>query len=457
MSAITYRLAPEATFPLPLLDVLQGYLRLLAPPLSIPPENIIVAGDSAGGGLSLALCMYLRDNNYQMPAGLVLMSPWVDLTMSCGSWDDNGDMDVIPLPEADDHLNPVGCYLGPKGIAAYLTHPYASPLFGDLAGLPPMLIQSGDAEVLRDENTLLAHKATLAGVSVTHELYEDMVHVFQMFTWLPATHAAINSIGRWVRQTLPRIEWEQRQMAEMEAAAEEMDDWYGEHNGPLDEPISTVEGMLAPPPSTSVLGLEPVTETPFRGHAPHIDVDATTQTPTATLPSSGSQRTLRPDQASIPRTYSGLDHVQHYDRDAFLQSPRPPMRRANTTGHRTADSSPVATTAALPVSPRNTFRRRRTTANLQMHMSSPVSPAGTTYANSNPVSPTPSVRRRFRAPTVGSHPTTPSTRSRSHSHTDIFELVEGYVEDGAANATVVYTPGGEIRSVGVLGESDDEE
>lgn len=103
-----------------------------------------------------------------------------------------------------DHLNPVGCYLGPQGLTSYLTHPYASPLFGDLHGLPPMLIQSGDAEVLRDEITLLAHKATLAGVNVTHELYEDMVHVFQMLTFLPAAKAAINSVGRWVRVTLPR-------------------------------------------------------------------------------------------------------------------------------------------------------------------------------------------------------------------------------------------------------------
>lgn len=101
VSAITYRLAPENVFPLPLHDVLHGYLRLLAPPLSIAPENIIIAGDSAGGGLSLALCMYLRDEGYKMPAGLVLMSPWVDLTMSCGSWDDNADSDVVPRPDAD--------------------------------------------------------------------------------------------------------------------------------------------------------------------------------------------------------------------------------------------------------------------------------------------------------------------------------------------------------------------
>jgi acetyl esterase/lipase len=99
--AITYRLAPEHAFPLPLHDVLHGYLRLLAPPLRIPPENIVIMGDSAGGGLGLALCMYLRDEGYRMPAGLVLMSPWVDLTMSCGSWDENAETDVVPRPETD--------------------------------------------------------------------------------------------------------------------------------------------------------------------------------------------------------------------------------------------------------------------------------------------------------------------------------------------------------------------
>jgi acetyl esterase/lipase len=449
--AITYRLAPEATFPLPLLDVLQGYLRLLAPPLSIPPENIIVIGDSAGGGLSLAMCMYLRDNGYQLPSGLVLMSPWVDLTMSCGSWDDNGDMDVIPLPEADDHLNPVGCYLGPKGIATYLTHPYASPLFGDLAGLPPMLIQSGDAEVLRDENTLLAHKATLAGVSVTHELYEDMVHVFQMFTWLPATHAAINSIGRWVRQTLPRIEWEQRQMAEMEAAAAEEDQWYGEHNRLEDE--DTTPTATGSPALPSVLGLERVPTTP-RVHAPHIDLDSLP--PVSTFlqpPSTEDESPFRPELVHAQLADAELADDDH-EYDPVLHLSRPSMRRANTMGHRTVESSPSAQTATLG-SPRAAFRRRRTTVNLQMHMSSPVSPTGGTSRAVSPVSPTPSVRRRFRAPTIGSHPTTPSARSRSHSHTDIFQLVEGYVEDGAANATVVYTPGGEIRSVGVLGNESD--
>jgi acetyl esterase/lipase len=98
--------------------------------------------------------------------------------MSCDSWDSNAEFDLVPIPQSGDHLNPILCLLGPEGLTnQYLTHPYASPLFGQMHGLPPLLIQTGDAEVLRDEAMLLAHKATLAGVKVRHEIYEDQVNV----------------------------------------------------------------------------------------------------------------------------------------------------------------------------------------------------------------------------------------------------------------------------------------
>lgn len=98
--------------------------------------------------------------------------------MSCDSWDSNAEFDLVPIPQSGDHLNPILCLLGPSGLSnQYLTHPYASPLFGQMHGLPPLLIQSGDAEVLRDEAMLLAHKATLAGVKVRHEIYEDQASI----------------------------------------------------------------------------------------------------------------------------------------------------------------------------------------------------------------------------------------------------------------------------------------
>lgn len=97
-----------------------------------------------------------------------------DLTLSCESWDTNAGYDIIPTPGPNAHLHPVVMYLG-DGLEQYITHPYASPLFGKFYGLPPMLIQCGDAEVLHDEIVLLSHKASLAGVQVQLETYEDAV------------------------------------------------------------------------------------------------------------------------------------------------------------------------------------------------------------------------------------------------------------------------------------------
>ncbi|KAB5593209.1 hypothetical protein CTheo_3372 [Ceratobasidium theobromae] len=198
--AVNYRLAPETRFPGALHDAIHAYRRL-TDELHVPPSRILIVGDSAGGGLTLALLMYLRDEGYELPSGAILFSPWVDLTMSCDSWDSNAEFDVVPRPDADDPLNPVACYLGwGENMKKYVTHPYASPLFGDFKGLPPLLVQSGDSEVLRDEITLLAHKATLAGVDVRHELFEDAVHVFQMFPFLPATRRAFQNVRSFVKE-----------------------------------------------------------------------------------------------------------------------------------------------------------------------------------------------------------------------------------------------------------------
>ncbi|GAK67628.1 putative lipase/esterase from carbohydrate esterase family CE10 [Moesziomyces antarcticus] len=199
---INYRLAPETKFPGALHDCVASYFRL-TDDLGIPPSNIVLGADSAGGGLALALMYYLRDNDYPLPSGAMLFSPWVDLTMSCDSWDTNAEFDYLPMPKSGDHMNPVWAYLG-DNIDKYLTHPYVSPLFGDMHGLPPLLIQCGDAEVLRDEVTLLAHKASLSGVAVRHELYEDCVHVFQAFLFLDASRKALQSARHFVRTALDK-------------------------------------------------------------------------------------------------------------------------------------------------------------------------------------------------------------------------------------------------------------
>ncbi|KAG9043262.1 hypothetical protein FS837_009828 [Tulasnella sp. UAMH 9824] len=213
--ALNYRLAPETPFPGALQDAVLAYLHLVKE-LQVPPSHIIIAGDSAGGGLTLATLLYLRDNNFPLPCGAILMSPWVDLTLSTRSWETNAQHDVLSLPEPGDHLDPVRCYLGEQGLKSGLaTHPYVSPLFakydvnekeGRTRLLPPLLIQCGGAEVLRDECTLLAHKAAKGGVPVMFEYYEDAVHVFQTFTWLQPAGKAYERCGVFVKHTIPAYE-----------------------------------------------------------------------------------------------------------------------------------------------------------------------------------------------------------------------------------------------------------
>jgi acetyl esterase/lipase len=115
--------------------------------LKIPPQNVIIAGDSAGDGFAIPLLMYLRDSGFPMPGGAIQMSPWVDLTMSCASWDSNTEFDICPVTSAGDHLNPVYCYLGSEGMKkGMVIDPFASPPFRRFEGLPPMLIQCGEVK-----------------------------------------------------------------------------------------------------------------------------------------------------------------------------------------------------------------------------------------------------------------------------------------------------------------------
>ncbi|MCO5577657.1 hypothetical protein L7F22_031488 [Adiantum nelumboides] len=121
---INYRLAPDCKFPGQLHDCVSSYFRLVDD-LGIPPSNIVLGADSAGGGLALATMYYLRDNGYELPSGAILFSPWVDLTLSCDSWVTNSAYDYLIMPSSEDHMNPVYALLG-ENVDKYLTHPYAS-------------------------------------------------------------------------------------------------------------------------------------------------------------------------------------------------------------------------------------------------------------------------------------------------------------------------------------------
>ncbi|KAG8927001.1 hypothetical protein FRC01_008114 [Tulasnella sp. 417] len=210
--ALNYRLAPETRFPGALQDSVLAYLNLIKE-LQAPPSHIIIAGDSAGGGPTLATLLYLRDSNLPLPGGAILMSPWVDLTLSMRSWETNARYDVCPMPQPGVQLDPVRCYLGEQALRnGLVTHPYVSPLFAKYDVnereesnrlLPPLLIQCGGAEVLRDECTLLAHKAAKGGARVMFEYYEDAVHVFQTLTWLQPAGKAYERCGIFVKHTIP--------------------------------------------------------------------------------------------------------------------------------------------------------------------------------------------------------------------------------------------------------------
>ena len=192
---IDYRLAPEHPFPAALDDALAAYRWLLGKGFS--PDHIAIGGDSAGGGLTLATALSLRDNGKKMPAALFLLSPWTDLTFSGESIRSRADRD--PLLQFNDDNSLVKAYA--NGFP--LDHPYISPLFADLHGLPPTFIQVGTEEILYDDSTRLEHKGRLSGVDISIETWPGMWHVFQIFApYVPESQQAIEKIGEFIRVRL---------------------------------------------------------------------------------------------------------------------------------------------------------------------------------------------------------------------------------------------------------------
>lgn len=188
--AIDYRLAPEHPYPAALEDLVRVYRWLLQE--GYDPARIFIAGDSAGGGLTVAGLIHLRDSGDRLPAGGICISPWVDLTLSGQSVRDNARLDPI---------------LDPASLAMYAEYyrgsrerssPQISPLFADLRGLPPLLIQVGANEILLDDAVRLVERARQAGVDSTLEAWDGLFHVFHLFAFLPETRQAVDSIARFV-------------------------------------------------------------------------------------------------------------------------------------------------------------------------------------------------------------------------------------------------------------------
>ena len=187
-----YRLAPECPYPAAVDDAVAAYRWLLGK--AIAPARIVIAGDSAGGGLTVATLLALRDAGVPLPAAGVCISPWVDLTCGGASYTTRAAVDPIVTREGVGAM--ATAYLAGKDPKT----PVASPLFADLHGLPPLLIQVGDAEVLLDDAVLLAERARKAGVDATLDVWDAMIHVWHwFFPMLDEGQAAIDRIGEFVR------------------------------------------------------------------------------------------------------------------------------------------------------------------------------------------------------------------------------------------------------------------
>lgn len=196
--SVEYGLAPERVFPAALDDALAAYRGLLAE--GRDARTLAVGGDSAGGGIAMAMLVSLRDAGEPLPACAFTMSAWADLTCTGDSYLGNADIDPLVTPE-----------MGLENAAGYLgghdpRDPLASPVFADLTGFPPLLLQVGTDEMLLDDSVRLAGNARRDGVDVELQVADGMMHVYQLLTWLvPEAQGAIDEIGAFVsRHVAPR-------------------------------------------------------------------------------------------------------------------------------------------------------------------------------------------------------------------------------------------------------------
>lgn len=193
---VDYRLAPEHPYPAALEDALSAYQWLRSE--GVAPERLVVAGDSAGAGLATALMLRLKTERLRLPQAAVLMSPWADLTMAGASVSDNAAVDAMLSPEALDKF--ANLYLGD-------TDPrtdYASPVYADLSGLPPVYVMVGSTEVLLSDAQSLVENINQAGGSAELTIWPKMPHVFPIFGGLiPEAKPAIQDMAAFIHTHVP--------------------------------------------------------------------------------------------------------------------------------------------------------------------------------------------------------------------------------------------------------------
>ncbi len=191
--SLDYRLAPEHPHPAAVEDSVAAYEWLLD--RGIAPDRLAVAGDSAGGGLTFATLLKLRDGGTALPACAVGISPWTDMQGTGESMQRLADVDPMVTPVG---LSRMAAWFIGEGDPR---DPYASPLYGDLQDLPPLLVHVGEVETLLDDSVRFADRARAAGVDVTLEVFPEMIHVFHAFCGLvPESDAACDAVAAFMRK-----------------------------------------------------------------------------------------------------------------------------------------------------------------------------------------------------------------------------------------------------------------
>jgi len=308
----------------------------------------------------------------------------------------------------------------------YLTHPYVSPLFGEFKGLPPLLIQAGEAEVLRDEITLLAHKASLAGVEVRHELYEDAIHVFHSYPFLSASHRAFMCCRDFTRNMLPRVQCRSPRLLDGTAEAVLENEIDNEKARVVrGDGVETASGMQEVKGALKHRGFEESTtdsESDSEDEDECQDQDQDTRASHEAFPSWGRTRSRLPSPApsddgsgdwpAVSQPLPASPCASGEEAQAL-----PTMRRIQSAlsilmGSPSSPSSPTT---------RRTIKSRRDTVSYSRRNHQPVVPAKT------PVS-------------LKTSPPSPSIRRSSLSHPDITSLVRQWTSNGPANETVMYKP-----------------
>ncbi|MHA1259783.1 MAG: alpha/beta hydrolase [Candidatus Heimdallarchaeaceae archaeon] len=193
---IDYRLAPENPFPAAIEDANAVY-KWLTKEKKIPAKKIIIAGDSAGGGLTVATLLSIKEEGMELPAAAILFSPWVDLTLSGKTIKEKRKIE--PLLTEEELRQAAEMYLNGEE----KNNPLASPVYAELKKLPPLIIQVGTSEILLDDSIRLAEKAEEEGVKVYLDVWEKMIHGFQMFSkYLPESKKALEKVGKIVEEIM---------------------------------------------------------------------------------------------------------------------------------------------------------------------------------------------------------------------------------------------------------------